>query len=233
MIETCNTSNRCSCSSSPETVLDLKSHWNNAYETNRSKKLGWFEEFPEPSLSLLTDCNLEKSSSILNIGAGTTNFVDELLNRGYENLIVNDISPTAIEILKSRISKKHQNKIRWIEDDLTQPVNLNKLEEIDLWHDRAVLHFFHDQIEQDSYFSLLKKLVKLDGYVIIAAFNLSGAKKCSGLPVFRYNKEMLEERLGADFDLMKKFNYTYIMPSGDPREYIYTLFKRMSVNKRM
>lgn len=227
--ETCDTDDKSCCCSVNETSIerDLKSHWNRAYETTESNKLGWFEDIPEPSLRLLNDCNLGKSSCILNIGAGTTYFVDELLNRNFENIFVNDISPVAIDKLKSRISDKHQKNIQWIEDDLTQPVKLNKLTEIDLWHDRAVLHFFQDQKEQDTYFNLLKKLVKINGYVIIAAFNLNGAEKCSGLPVFRYNEEMLEQKLGKEFVLKRAFNHTYFMPSGNSREYVYTLFKRI------
>ena len=69
--------------------------------------------------------------------------------------------------------------------------------------------------------------MKPNGYVIISVFNTDGAAMCSGLPVFRYNKEMLIEKLGADYKLIEYFNYTYTMPSGDTRPYIYTLFKRI------
>jgi hypothetical protein len=88
------------------------------------------------------------------------------------------------------------------------------------------LHFFNEADEQDAYFLLLKKLVKQNGFVIIAAFNLHGAETCSGLPVFRYNEKMLSEKLDSDFSLMEYFDFTYTMPSGDKREYVYTLFQR-------
>ncbi len=91
------------------------------------------------------------------------------------------------------------------------------------------MHFFQDIVSQDAYFNLLRKLVRKEGYVIIAAFNLDGALKCSGLPVFRYNAMMLQERLGEEFDLKEAFDFTYTMPSGDTREYIYTLFQRKSL----
>ena len=116
----------------------------------------------------------------------------------------------------------------WIADDLTSPDKLNSLDQVDLWHDRAVLHFFNEAAEQLSYFNLIRKLVKVDGYVIIAAFNLDGAEKCSGLPVFRYDQTMLQNQLGEGFSLLKAFDYTYITPSGNTREYIYTLFQRKS-----
>ena len=48
-----------------------------------------------------------------------------------------------------------------------------------------MLHFFVEEEDQNAYFRLLKELVKEGGHVIIAVFNLQGAEKCSGLPVFR------------------------------------------------
>ena len=111
---------------------------------------------------------------------------------------------------------------------MTKPDLLYSLERVDLWHDRAVLHFFNDPADQLAYFDLLRKLIASNGYVIIAAFNLDGAEKCSGLQVYRYNRHMLQEQLGEGFSLIKAFDYTYRMPSGDTREYIYTLFQKTS-----
>ena len=204
---------------------NLKSHWNRTYRKIPEEKLGWYEENPEPSLRLINKCNLSKDSYLLNVGAGASTLTDKLLKQKYENIIVNDLSSAAMDNLKERIGKE-SDKIMWIADDLTHPSILNNIEPIDLWHDRAVLHFFNNKDEQDEYFRLLKKLVKPDGFVIIAAFNLKGATKCSGLPIHRYDKNMLQEKLGKDFKLIEAFDYTYRMPSGDTREYIYTLFKR-------
>jgi hypothetical protein len=76
------------------------------------------------------------------------------------------------------------------------------------------------------YLSTLKKVVKKGGYVIIAAFSLKGAKKCSGLDVKNYDQNMLAKFLGKDFILLEYFDYTYYMPSGKLRPYIYALFQR-------
>jgi cyclopropane fatty-acyl-phospholipid synthase-like methyltransferase len=202
-----------------------RTHWNSVYVKSPIEKLGWYEEDPEPSLRLIEKCNLNMNDIILNVGTGTSTLIDELLKKGYENIIANDLSSQALETLKSRLGKKN-NEVRWIVDDLTQPNELAKLEPIDLWHDRAVLHFFTNEKDRKIYFALLNKLVKANGYVIIAAFNLQGAEKCSGLPVFRYNANMLLNALGSSFEMIESFNYTYTMPSGDTREYIYTLFRK-------
>lgn len=208
-------------------TFNLQAHWEGVYLKKQVEDLGWFEEDPLPSLKLIARCNLDKDASILNVGAGATRLVDELLAHGYTNIIANDLSSEALEKLKSRLGDPLGNKVSWIVDDLTNPGELKSLEPVDLWHDRAVLHFFNKEQEQTSYFNLLKLLVKPKAYVIIAAFNLQGASTCSGLPVFRYNSQMLQERLGPDFILRQAFDHTYINPSGDERPYVYTLFNRI------
>jgi hypothetical protein len=208
--------------------MQEKEHWENVYKKSSVDKLGWYEARPEPSLQLIEKCSLSKDAAILNVGAGATTLVDELLKDGYLNLIANDISSSALDNLQARLGPGHSKSVRWIVDDLTSPNELQSLDPIDLWHDRAVLHFFQDPIDQKAYFDLLRKLVKKEGYVIIAAFNLNGAKRCSGLPLSRYDATMLQEKLGKEFLLIEAFDYTYLMPSGDAREYVYTLFQRQS-----
>jgi SAM-dependent methyltransferase len=219
---------RCTCCGSNEklTNKDLTAHWDKTY-TRDINELGWYEEKPEPSLRLIKKSRLNKDASILNVGAGATTLVDELLKQGYKNIIANDLSANALEKLQERLGTE-RNKVKWIIDDLTNPNILCNLEEVDLWHDRAVVHFFTNKKDQDSYFNLLKRLVKKNGFVIIASFNLHGAEKCSGLPVYRFDQIMLQLKLGQDFELRDNFNYTYTMPSGDTREYVYTLYQRIN-----
>ncbi len=101
--------------------------------------------------------------------------------------------------------------------------HIQDLREIAVWHDRALLHFLLKENEQRMYLSTLKKVIKKGGYVIIAAFSLKGAKKCSGLDVKNYDQNMLVKFLGEDFTLLEYFDYTYHMPSGKQRPYISQL----------
>jgi SAM-dependent methyltransferase len=208
--------------------MEMKSHWERVYQNCAIENLGWYEAYPAPGLKLINRCNLPKDASILHVGAGATTLVDELLQAGYRNIIANDISSSALDELQIRLGPAQSKRVQWVVDDLTNPTELSTLEQIDLWHDRAVLHFFMDAAAQDAYFNLLRKLVRKDGYAIIASFNLDGAEKCSGLPVSRYNAAMLQDKLGMEFQLLEAFDHTYVMPSGDTREYVYTLFNRKS-----
>jgi hypothetical protein len=204
----------------------MKEHWERIYQKTAFDRLGWYEARSEPSLQLIEKCNLPKDATILNVGTGATTLVDDLLNLGFSNLIANDISSQALEELQLRLGPEQSKMVHWLVDDLIHPNELKALKQVDLWHDRAVLHFFNEPEQQNTYFNLIRKLVKIYGYVIIAAFNLNGAPKCSGLPVSRYDAHMLQEKLGEEFHLIQAFDYTYTMPSGDTREYVYTLFRR-------
>ena len=205
---------------------DFQKHWNNAYLKSPINNLGWYEENPIPSMELISACNLSEDALIFNAGAGASKLIELLFNKGYTNIVVNDIAASALTELKNNLSSHKNSHVQFMVDDLTNPIELLNLKNVDLWHDRAVLHFFTTEAQQKTYFDLIKKVLKPEGYVILAEFNLEGAKKCSGLDVFNYNEEMLQERLGNDFNLLKSFNYTYTQPSGNTREYVYTLFQR-------
>jgi len=214
-----------SCCSSQKTEknIDIKSHWDQAYSTSPEDQLGWYETDLSPTLKLIQKTHLEKTSIIFNAGAGSTTLIDELLNEGYSNLIASDISEVALLKLDERVGT---DRLQLIQDDLTNPVALLSMEPVDLWIDRAVLHFFMEEEAQNNYFKLIQDKVKNKGFVILAEFNLEGATKCSGLDVFRYSAEMLGKKLGDQFSLIDAFNYTYVMPSGGERPYVYTLFQK-------
>jgi EEF1A lysine methyltransferase 2 len=202
----------------------IKQHWNEIYTWLETDELGWYEEIPEPSIKLLSKCRINKDESILDIGAGASTFIDYLVDQGYKNIIAADISEVALDKLKKRLGEK-ASLVKWIVDDITRPIHIQNMRDIAVWHDRAVLHFLLEEKQQYMYLSTLKKVIKKGGYVIIAAFSLTGAKKCSGLDVKNYDQNMLTKFLGEDFTLLEYFDYTYHMPSGEPRPYIYALFQ--------
>nr|WP_299036029.1 class I SAM-dependent methyltransferase [uncultured Tenacibaculum sp.] len=205
--------------------INYKEHWNAAYVKNPTEKLGWFEESSKETIELLKESNVPKDAKILNVGVGSSMLIDELVADGYSGLIANDLSEKALTDVKKRLGES-ASKVNFITDNLVASTQLQDLEEVDVWNDRAVLHFFLKEEEQNAYFNLLKKLVKVDGFVIIAVFALDGAEKCCGLQLKRYNTEMLQEKLGNDFVLVNSFNHTFVNPYGGERPYVYTLFQR-------
>ncbi|MFH0860748.1 MAG: class I SAM-dependent methyltransferase [Candidatus Altiarchaeota archaeon] len=204
----------------------MRDHWEGVYGSYELDQLGWYEETPTQSLNLVSRCGLRREDAILDVGCGTSTFIDHLIQLGYTNLIAADISQAALEKLRKRLGPAKASHVRWIVDDISQPAQIQELHDIALWHDRAVLHFLLEEKRIETYFTTLKKVVRRGGYVIIAAFSLEGAKKCSGLDVRNYDQNMLSERLGNEFKLLQSFNHTHHTPSGKPRPYVYTLFQR-------
>lgn len=227
MDNSCNTNNTSSCDNTPkkDEKVNNKQHWENVYNKYDHSELGWYEENPQASLDLIEKCNLDSNSRILNVGAGATTLVDKLIDLNYKNIIATDISENALNILLNRVQSN--KNVETIADDLTNPTHLKDMPSVDLWHDRAVLHFFIKEEDQDTYFDLLKSKINPNGHVILAAFNLEGATKCSGLPIKQYDAKLLTQKMGRDFELVHHFNYTYTMPNGNTREYVYTLFKKI------
>ncbi len=224
MNDNCCNGNSCSIDNKEEEQKNIKNHWDEVYQNKPNEKLGWYEVDLSPSLKLIEKTGLAKSAGILNIGSGNTTLIDELLKLNYTNIIATDISKAALNKLNERLNSLH---VEYIVDDLTSPNELNRIAPVDLWIDRAVLHFLVDEKDQNTYFNLLKNKIKVGGFALIAEFNLNGAERCSGLPVKRYSKDIIAEKLGDSFKLVDSFDYIYTMPSGDKRPYIYTLFERI------
>ena len=183
-----------------------KKHWNHVYSSKDIKQVGWYEEIPAPCLELLSKCNANKDMKILDVGTGASTFIDCLIEEGYTNIVATDISDMALSKLRERLGNEKASLLQWIIDDITKPSYIQNLGEVDVWHDRAVLHFLVKDDERYAYLSTLKKLVKQDGYVIIAAFSLEGAKKCSGLDIRNYDENLLAVFLGEDFKLLEHFD---------------------------
>jgi SAM-dependent methyltransferase len=204
---------------------DYQELWNKIYGRGDSSQLGWYEEDVSPTMQLIRTSSIGLDARVLIVGAGATTLVDTLLEEGYRNIIATDISDVALHNLMMRLDRC-AGKVEWLVDDLTKPKSLNTINSVDIWIDRAVLHFFTEETDQDTYFTLLRRTLRSGGFVLLAQFSLEGAEMCSGLPIQRYSKEMLQEKLGLDFKLIDSFDSNYTMASGDLRPYVYTLFQR-------
>lgn len=200
-------------------------HWNTIYTNTPEDQLGWYETDLIPTLQLLEKAQTLTHQHVLVAGAGSTTLVDRLIEKDFANLTATDISRSALEILSHRLQTKNL-RIDFVEDDLTQPTQLLNLAPVDLWIDRAVLHFMGDQKDRDAYANLLNQKMTKGGHVILAEYTMTCPAKCAGLPVLRYDLDGLKRFLGADFELMDWFFYDYTQPSGGKRAYIYALFQK-------
>jgi hypothetical protein len=138
---------------------------------------------------------------------------------------LNDISDEALKQLKKRIGH-HGDRVTWLHHDMSKPIP-DGLPQVDIWIDRAVLHFLLGEAGIEGYFRNLRSLLRQGGYALLAEFSTTGAPKCAGLDLHRYSVEELTERLGDGFDLIKCEDYIFINPFDEPRPYVYALYKKM------
>ena len=96
-----------------------KSHWENVFATKNPNEVSWTQKYPKTSMEYLENVNLSKTANIIDIGGGDSNFVDALLEKGYQNIWVLDISEFALERAKKRLGNK-ADLIHWIVSDITE-----------------------------------------------------------------------------------------------------------------
>jgi SAM-dependent methyltransferase len=200
---------------------DLRDHWEGVYATKAETAVSWYQRHSTRSLAYVTAA-AGWASHIVDIGGGASTLVDDLLERGYANVTVLDISETALAKAKARLGDR-ASRVTWIAADITrwQPPRL-----YGVWHDRAVFHFLTKAEDQDAYIAALRAGTERGATVVIATFALDGPEKCSGLPVQRYSPQTLAARLGAPFVLTDEAQEIHATPWGTEQPFSYAVFRR-------
>jgi EEF1A lysine methyltransferase 2 len=201
----------------------LSEHWNEVFATTDEKELGWYEEDYSHTMKLLDLIPDWRHAKIFVPGVGTSGLIDILLHAD-ARLVLNDLSPEAIEQAQKKYPDSAHH-IHWLCQDIARPLPAD-VTDVDVWLDRAVLHFLTDDDDIDGYFGNVTSALKVGGHAIFAEFSQTGAEKCAGLILHRYSAEELSERLGRSFTLVSQFDHTFINPNGDSRPYVYALFRR-------
>lgn len=199
---------------------ERKKHWETVYETKNPNQVGWTQETPKTSLDFINSFGLDKTAKIIDIGGGDSKLVDYLLDQGFENITVLDISEKALEKAKNRLGGKAKN-VTWIVSDI---LNFNPNTTYDLWHDRAAFHFLTTTEQISKYSNIVKKAA--NNYLIIGTFSENGPKKCSGLDITQYNKESLTSVFHSDFEKIDCINIDHITPFDTKQNFLFCSFKR-------
>jgi len=197
-------------------------HWDQIFNSKPNESLGWFEKDISYTLDFFPTWLLDTPQTIFIAGAGTSQLVEALLAMGHR-LILNDISVEALTKLRKRLDEP--GNVTWLPADLSKALP-DDLPPVDIWIDRAVLHFLIEEAAIQSYFVSLYRLVKKDGHVLLAEFSESGAERCAGLPVRRYSLADMNARMVPAFTLKKHAHYDYVTPAGGQRPYLYALYQR-------
>ena len=201
-----------------------KEHWEKVFATKQPNEVSWTQEIPKTSLDFVHTANLDKQANIIDIGGGDSKLVDYLLDEGFENISVLDISEEALTRAKKRLGCKAANVV-WIVSDITafQPTTF-----YDFWHDRAAFHFLTTRDDIVKYISTARQAVKENGIITIGTFSDNGPKKCSGLDIKQYTENALTAELENGFEKIKCITENHITPFNTTQNFLFCSFKRQN-----
>lgn len=193
-------------------------HWEAVYGQKAPDRVSWYRPHLERSMAFVADAGLTKQAAIIDVGGGASTFVDDLLERGYSDVSVLDISSTAISGAKHRLGPR-ADLVSWIVADITSVVLPEH--RFDFWHDRAVFHFLRDVEARRRYVLAVRRSLKPGGHIVVATFGPRGPEKCSGLEVMRYSADELHGEFGAPFEKVSSCEEVHMTPWGSEQEFVY------------
>jgi SAM-dependent methyltransferase len=195
-----------------------RDHWENVYASKSPEEVSWFRPHLERSLAFLEAAGVGRTAAVIDVGGGASTLVDDLLDRGYSNVAVLDLSPSALSAARARLGER-ASRVRWLCADVTEA----SLEPAayDVWHDRAVFHFLRERSARERYVASVRRSLRPGGHVIVATFGPHGPERCSGLEVMRYSPEELHAEFGSEFARLASATERHVTPWGAEQEFIY------------
>lgn len=197
-------------------------HWQSVYQNRDEQQTSWFRAHLDQSLRLIDSLALPLDTPVIDVGAGRSTLVDDLLARGFTDLSALDVSEAALDEGRQRIGAAAG--VHWIADDVLQaPL---PIAHYGLWHDRAVFHFLTSAEDRAGYVAQACRSLRVDGLLIVATFAADGPEKCSGLPVCRYDAAALAECFAHGFTALADHREVHRTPFATEQEFTYLLLRR-------
>ncbi len=206
-------------------TTERKKHWENIYKTKDLINVSWYQPTPTTSLEFLKQFNLPSDAKIIDIGGGDSLLVDHLLDMGYTEISVLDISEAALERAKQRLGERAAN-VKWIVEDAASFVPTEKY---DFWHDRAAFHFLTREEDITHYIEKIHQGLTNTGILVIGTFSKDGPKKCSGIDIKQYSEVSLSEKLQRFFEKIKCITVDHGTPFNTIQNFVFCSFKKLIV----
>ncbi len=202
-----------------------KAHWENVFATKQETEVSWYQQKPETSLQFFIDNQIPKTAKIIDIGGGDSYLIDNLLEMGYTDLFLLDISANAIERIKKRLGSK-ADKVTFIVSDV---LDFQPKTTFDVWHDRASFHFLTEENEIADYRSLVTNAINENGFLFLGTFSENGPLKCSGLQITQYSESKLKSIFGTAFDKINCFIENHQTPFETIQNFIFCTFRKKKI----
>jgi len=203
-------------------MLTKKEHWEKVFSTKQENEVSWYQPKPQTSIHFFTENHIPKEAKIIDIGGGDSYLIDNLLELGYHNLSLLDISENAIERIKNRLGAKSE-KVTFIVSDV---LDFQPETKFDVWHDRASFHFLITDDEIENYKKLVSNSIHQNGFLFLGTFSENGPLKCSGLEITQYSEAKFESVFGSDFEKVNCFTENHPTPFDTIQNFIFCTFKK-------
>ena len=202
-----------------------KSHWENIYQTKNLTDLSWYQSKPVTSLSFFDKFKVPKNAKIIDIGGGDSLLVDFLLDMGYTDLTVLDISESSLKKAQIRLGRR-ASLVKWIVSDVTEFIPFEKY---DFWHDRAAFHFLTNDSEIQNYLKNINENVANLGILVLGTFSEKGPNKCSGIEIKQYSKKSLVKTIGNYFKKVACLTENHVTPFDTIQNFVYCSFIKNAI----
>lgn len=203
-------------------MSNSKEHWENVFAQKQENEVSWFQEYPETSINFLELFHLPLHANIIDIGGGDSHFIDVLIEKGYQNIFLLDISANAIERTKKRLGAKAK-QVTFIVCDITE---FQPNVKFDFWHDRAAFHFLTNEEKISKYVSIAENAIKENCYLILGTFSEDGPNKCSGLEIQQYTEASMSARFEVAFKRVKCIRENHITPFNTMQNFLFCSFQK-------
>lgn len=203
-------------------MKDAADHWDAVYAAKASSEVSWFQATPTTSLRLLERW-ASPVGSVLDVGSGAATLVESLLDAGWVDITVLDISQQALNEVRHRLGRR-ATEVCLVTADVRfwQPHR-----SFDAWHDRAVFHFLVEPTDRDRYVTATTRAVAPGGVLIVGTFAADGPTQCSGLPTARYDTDDLARAFGPAFVLEHAEREVHTTPAGAEQPFSWVVLRHV------
>jgi len=196
-------------------------HWDTVYGTKAIDEVSWLQGQPRTSERLLTWVS-SSLGAVIDVGAGASTLADTLLDAGWSDVTVLDVSSKALALVRDRLRERQESVSFVVADVLSwQPERA-----YDAWHDRAVFHFLVRADQRERYVATASRAVQSGGVLVLGTFATDGPAQCSGLPTSRYDADTLAAAFAPAFSLEHSEREEHVTPGGAVQPFTWVVLLR-------
>jgi trans-aconitate methyltransferase len=202
---------------------EAAAHWDAAYGQGDDTR-SWFEEHPGMSLRMLGAAGVSAADALIDVGGGASPLTGALLDRGFRDLTVLDISSSGMQHARDRLGSR-ADQVHWLVADV---LSWHPRRRYQAWHDRAVYHFLTTEEHRQQYLHTLDAATAPAAVAVFGCFAPDGPQHCSGLPVARYSPAQLARQVGAKWLLTSQDREEHITPASTIQPFTWIALRKQS-----